>query len=99
MDNLLLSNLPVNELAFAIAEQLKPFLMAQQPKQEPLPPAEKYLTRKETAEKLNVSLPTLGEYTKRNLIKGYRFGVRVLYKQSEVETSLTKMNFGRACHA
>ena len=65
----------------------------------PVPPAEKYLTRKETAEKLNVSLPTLGEYTKRNLIKGYRFGVRVLYKQSEVETSLTKMNFGRACHA
>jgi len=99
MDNLLLSNLPINELAVLIAEQLKPFLLAQQPKKEPAPPAEKYLTRKETAEKLNVSLPTLGEYTKRNLIKGHRFGVRVLYKQSDVETSLTKMNFGRGCHA
>jgi excisionase family DNA binding protein len=61
-------------------------------------PQEKYLTRKETAALLNVSLPTLNEYTKRNLITGYRFGVRVLYKQSEIEAALTKINYGRGGH-
>ena len=96
MENLLLSNLPVKELAAALAEHLRP-LLAKQPEQ--VPPGENYLTRKETADKLSVSLPTLNEYTKRNLIKGYRFGVRVLYKQNEIEAALTKMSFGRGCNA
>ena len=61
-------------------------------------PQEKYLTRKETAALLNISLPTLGEYAKRNLIKSYRFGVRVLFKRSEIEAALTKINYGRDSH-
>ncbi len=60
----------------------------------PPPQAEKFLTRKETADKLNVSLPTLNEYTKKGIINGYRFGVRVLYKLSEIEAALTQMNYG-----
>jgi len=61
-------------------------------------PQEKYLTRKETAALLNISLPTLGEYAKRNLIKSYRFGVRVLFKQSDISAALTKINYGREDH-
>jgi len=38
-----------------------------------------------------VSLPTLNEYTKRSILIGYRFGARVLYKQSDIEAALTKM--------
>ena len=84
---------PVDELAAALMQKLIPYL----PKETPAittPQTEKYLTRKETAVKLKISLPTLNEYTKRNLITGYRFGVRVLYKQSEIEAGLTKMDFG-----
>lgn len=55
---------------------------------------ENYLTRKQTAEKLKVSLPTLNEYTKNGKINGYRFGVRVLYKQSEIEAALKNVIIG-----
>ena len=89
-------NFAVNELATALAEKLAPLFYTNKP-QEP-PAAEMYRTRKETAEKLNVSLPTLNEYTKRNLITGYRFGVRVMYKQRDIEAALTKMNYGRGSH-
>lgn len=84
--------IPVNELANALADRLIPLLDGIK-SQQPLP-VETYLTRKQTAKELNVSLTTLSEYTKRNLITGYRFGVRVLYKKNEIEAALTKMNFG-----
>ncbi len=87
---------PVNELAFAIAEQLKQLWMAQQPqKKEPaIPPhEEKYLTRKEAAKKLKVSLPTLHDYTKRGIIKGFRFGSQVRYLESDIMAALTQMNY------
>ena len=50
---------------------------------------DRLLTRKQTAELLSISLPTLREYVKRELLKEYRKGARVLYKYSEVINSLT----------
>jgi excisionase family DNA binding protein len=87
---------PVNELAAALIEQMLPHLNHFKPQD--TPPAEKYLTRKETADQLNVSLPTLNEYTKKGLITGYRFGVRVMYKTTDIEASLKNMNYGRAAN-
>lgn len=87
---------PVNELAAVLAEKLTPlFIGIKTP--EPIR-AEKYLTRKETADLLSVSLPTLNEYTKTGKITACRFGVRVLYKQSEIDARLTKTSTGRAGH-
>lgn len=83
---------PVNEIATALAEKIAPLF--KDFKLQETPPPEKYFTRKETASKLNVSLPTLTSYTQRNLITGNRFGVRVMYKQSDIEAALQKMNFG-----
>ena len=80
---------PTDELATAIIEKLLPHLMEIAPKD--TLQTENYLTRKETAKKLNVSLPTLTGYTKRNIIVGYKFGAKVLYKQSEIETCLKKI--------
>ena len=96
MANELNFTIPVNELAAAIAERLAPLFIGIQ--QQAPPPAAKYLTRKETAEQLNVSLPTLNQYTKRNLITGYRFGVRVMYKTTDIEAALKNMNYGRGGH-
>ena len=50
-----------------------------------------YLTRKETAERFRISLPTLNEVTKSGRVKGYRVGGRVLYKETETDAALTEI--------
>jgi hypothetical protein len=83
---------PIDQLATAIAEKLQPYFLPQTTEQ---PKEEGYRTRKETAKMLKISLPTLNEYTKKRILTGYRVGVRVLYKQSEIELALVKMKFAR----
>lgn len=48
----------------------------------------KYLSRKETASLLKVSLPTLNKLTKQSKLVSYKLGNRVLYKRDEVEKAL-----------
>ena len=48
----------------------------------------KYLTRKETAAKLRISLPTLSDWTRQGLIKSKRIGSRILYDISDVESAI-----------
>lgn len=50
-----------------------------------------YLSRKEVSNLLKISLPTLHSLTLEGLVKGYRIGRRVLYKQSEVEVGLKEI--------
>lgn len=50
-----------------------------------------YLSRKDTAEQLCVSLPTLHDWTKSGIIKAYRIGGRVLYKFSEIEDACVEV--------
>lgn len=50
-----------------------------------------YLTRKETAKRFRISLPTLNELTKSGRVKGYRVGGRVLYKETETDAALTEI--------
>lgn len=52
---------------------------------------ESYLTRKEVAQKLKISLPTLNQLTKSGILTSYRIGGRVLYNEHEVLTSLVKI--------
>ncbi len=47
-----------------------------------------YLTRKETAKKLRVSLVTLNDWSRRGLIQSYKIGGQVRYKLAEIEMSL-----------
>jgi excisionase family DNA binding protein len=49
---------------------------------------EEYLTRREVCERIRVSYATLHSYTKEGLLKSYKIGGRVLYRQDEVEQSL-----------
>ena len=48
------------------------------------PSPDKLLTRKETAEFLDVTLPTLNAWEKSKKIKAVRIGSRVYFKQSEL---------------
>ena len=60
------------------------------------PPEEpEYITRKETAHILGVSLVTLNVWSKTGVIPTYRIESRVRYKKSEVLNSLTKVRTGR----
>lgn len=59
------------------------------------PSTQKYLTRKETSQKLGVSLPTLHEWTKSGLVQGYRIASRVRYKEDEVTAALTQIKTRR----
>lgn len=85
---------PVNDLATAIAEKLEHlfnkvnYLDVHQP--------EKFLTSKETAALLKVSLPTLIRYTQKGKLNAFRIGVRVLYKRSDIEAKLISTTTGRA---
>lgn len=49
---------------------------------------ESYLTRQQVAKQLHLSLTTLDTYTKEGLLTSYKIGHRVLYKKSEINSSL-----------
>lgn len=83
---------PVDQLANAIVEKL---YSQKETKTNVELADDKFLTRNETSKKLNISLPTLNSYTKRGILKGYRVGVRVLYKYSEVESALSQINYSQ----
>ena len=50
-----------------------------------------YLTRKEAANRLRVSLVTLTEWVNRSKIKAYKIGGRVLFRENEVEEALARI--------
>jgi excisionase family DNA binding protein len=52
-----------------------------------------YLSRKQVAQLLKISLPTLHEWTKLGLIPSYKIGNRVYYKSNEVKNSLVETKY------
>ncbi len=52
-----------------------------------------YLTSKETASILKISLPTLRKLTRNSVLKGYRLGKAIRYRSDEVETALRSMKY------
>jgi hypothetical protein len=51
---------------------------------------EEFLSRKEAARRLNISLPTLHSYSKAGITPRHYLGNRVLYKASEIEKAPQK---------
>lgn len=51
-----------------------------------------YLTRHEVAALLKVDISSVHNYTKRGTLQAYQTNGRVLYKRSEVEASIIKLN-------
>ena len=50
------------------------------------------LTRAETAKLLTISLVTLWDWTKKDILSAYRIGNKIRYKKSEVLKSLRQKN-------
>lgn len=93
MTHLVLSNVPLDEFKLIISEAVREELSHLQVSQSD---EKKYFTRKETAELLHISLPTLNERTKNGEIEGARIGNRVLYTNEAIENALksTKLKKG-----
>lgn len=58
---------------------------------QPVAPAE-YLTRKEIAKILKISLVTLSEWNRKKILKPYRLGKLIRYKRSDIELALISIN-------
>lgn len=50
---------------------------------------ERFLTRGEVARLLKITLPTLHDWTKKGLLKAYRIGNRIRYKEAEVMATIS----------
>lgn len=73
-------NFSKEEFKEFLLDTLKPFLQDQKPPQE-----EQFKTRKETAELLRITLPTLNEWSKLGILQSCKVGSRVLYRVSDIE--------------
>lgn len=70
-----------------VRAELKEIVLNFQPKKQP-----EYLTRKEVAKILKVSLVTLSDWNKKGVLKPYRLGNLIRYKTTEIEESLIAIN-------
>ena len=52
------------------------------------PKDENYKTRKETAELLRITLPTLNQWSRLGIIQSCRVGSRVLYRMSDIDACI-----------
>jgi excisionase family DNA binding protein len=53
------------------------------------------LSRKDVAELLKITLPTLHDWTKRGWLKAYRIGSRVLYDAEEIRSALNRFEIAK----
>jgi len=88
METIQIQNLSVDELKVIITDSFREQLKGLIPKPEP---PEKYLTRKETAKLLQVSLVTLNDWSKKGIIQSYRINSRIRYKKSEIDEALKEV--------
>lgn len=88
MDNVILTTHTTEQLTGIISQAVQEAIKNSLPAIPSTPQSEILLTRKETSDKLKISLVTLNDWSKRGLIQSYLIGGRVLYKDSEIEASL-----------
>lgn len=95
MEQVILTPVPVNELAGEIARAVRSELDANA---SPQPQPEELLTRQQAAELVGVTLPTLRAYTRQGHLTAYRIGTRVRYKRNELVDGLKRMRYANTSH-
>mgnify|MGYP000948413612 CR=1 FL=1 len=97
MQNLILHTIPLSELKSFIQEAIQSEL-TQLYQHSEKGESERLYTRKEVADLLGISLPTLNTYTKEGIIDAYRLGTQVRYKYEDLEKALKKINVIKYSH-
>ena len=80
MKKIFLSELTPEELQRMIGDSIREVFREQNFPENKL----KYLSRNNAAKYLDVSLPTLDDYTKSGKVKGYRLGKKIKYLESDL---------------
>ena len=89
MAQLFLEGMTVDTLSDIIRETVRAEIGT---KQSVSPSVEdKYLTRKEAATRLKVSLVTLTEWVNRSRLKAYKIGGRVLFRETDIKEALAQI--------
>jgi len=91
MENLILTKITAQELSQMITDAVNEAVKNIKIEQ-PITPSQELLSRKEVADKLKISLVTLNDWTKKGIVNSYAIGGRILYKASEINEKLTKIN-------
>jgi len=85
MESIILHQTPLIEIQNFISETIKQELKNLIPTPQPTPePNPDWLTRKQVANRLDITLVTVDKYTRSGILQGYRIGGRVKYKASEI---------------
>lgn len=94
-DSILIRYLTIEELQNLIRSTIREEIQLALDKK---PDENKYMTRKEAAALLKISLPTLNQYIKIGIINGFRIGTRVLYKLKDLESKMNVIITNRYAH-
>ena len=86
-----LHNITPEELKQSIISEIRLELKEMSKKFQPIRPPE-YVTRKEAAKILKVSLVTIHDWNKKRILKPYRLGNLIRYKRSELDQALININ-------
>lgn len=84
MNNIILHSTPLADFKMIIGEIVREQLKAFVPDSTKETP-KLYLTRKEVAAKLRITLVTVDKYTKAGILQSYRIGGQIRYKSNEVD--------------
>lgn len=90
MQQILLNGVNLNDLLEKIGQLIDSKLEKVSPREEK-PKQSTYLSRKEVASLLNITLPTLSEWIKLGILKAYKVGSRVLFRPEEVQLCIDKL--------
>lgn len=90
MKDIILHSTTKEELAELMREVVQSELASLKPHQENN--STTFYTRKDVAKMLNISLPTLSEWTKDGTITAHRIGSRVRYKHEDIQQALKEIN-------
>jgi excisionase family DNA binding protein len=83
MRQIVLSEITLEELCVAVAEKVMNKFAEKQ--KEKINKNTEYITRKEAAQLLKISLPTLSKYGKQGRIPSYRIGGNIRLKKSDID--------------
>jgi hypothetical protein len=85
-NSIMIHNVTVAELYEKIRTTVRDEIVFQRSCEEVV--EKKFLTRRETATRLRITLPTLNSYTKKGILQGVRVGYRVLYREEDVRIAV-----------
>lgn len=88
----ILSQIPIAELREMFSEVVRTEF--QKAISTPKPTADEYISVRDVSEIFRVSTVTVGDWTKKGILKSYRISSRIRYKRDEVLAALQARNIG-----